>query len=180
VRLPCCAGRWESCGVSDVALMQACAGVVFRDVARTTSLQLALTPWDDRPEGIGAVIHDAAVDPTQPVWEAVGYLNAGDCLALHPPHRHRTSDLWELPSLEAETTTDVAGVTQAVVVMLLWQRGLDATWPPCPEHPGRHPLRASQEPGPWRVDPHSPGAVTATVSVWRCPMGRTAIIIGQL
>lgn len=122
--------------MSDVALMQACADVAFRDVVRTTSLQLALTPWDNPTEGIGAVIHDAAVTPTHPVWEAVGYLRAGDCLALHPPHQHRAPDTWELPSPETETTTDVARVTQDVVVMLLWQRGLDATWPPCPEHPG--------------------------------------------
>ncbi len=46
-------------------------------------------------EGIGAVIHDAGVNPTHPVWEAVGYLSAGDCVALHPPHRHRASELWD-------------------------------------------------------------------------------------
>lgn len=166
--------------MSDEALMQACAAVVFRDVARTTSLQLALTPWDDALEGIGAVIHDAAVEPRHPVWETVGYLRAGDCLALHPPHRHRASEIWELPSLETQTVTDVAGVTQDVVVMLLWQRGVDATWPACHKHPGRHPLRASAQPGPWTLDPHQLGAGRDPVSVWACPRGETAIVIGAL
>ncbi len=67
-----------------------------------------------------------------------------------------------------------------MVVMLLWQHGLDATWPPCPEHPGRHPLRADYSEPPETADPHLAGGASDTISVWRCPVGRSAIIIGDL
>lgn len=172
--------RWESCKVSDLALMRSCAQAVFRDVVRTTRLQLALTQWDDPVEGIGAVVHEAAVNPTYPVWEAVGYLSAGDCLAVHPPHRHRVSSRWDLPSVETETTTDLARVTQDLVVMLLWQRRQDATWPACPEHPGRHPLRADQQPGSLTAGSSRAAAGPDTMSVWTCPTGSTTLVVGDL
>jgi hypothetical protein len=166
--------------MSFVPVMQACADVVFRDVLRTTGVQLALTVWDNPAEGMGAVIHDANTRPMHPVWEAVGYLTVGDCLALHPPHRHHFSDRWQLPTPETDTTTDIAKVTQDLVAMLLWQHGLDATWPHCPEHPGRHPLQAGYLEQPRTVVPPSPSDGAETVSVWRCPVGRVAIVVGDL
>ena len=166
--------------MSYLPLMQACAEVVFRDVVRTTGMQLRLTLWDDPAEGLGAVVHDADTNPTHPVWEAVGYSTVGDCLALHPPHQHHFSDRWQLPTLETDTTTDIAGVTQDLVAMLLWQHGLDPTWPPCPEHPGRHPLRAGHLEPPETADLQLAGGASETISAWRCPTGRSAIIIGDL
>lgn len=93
-----------------MGLMRSCARAVFRDVARTTDLKVVLTAWDDPDEGvIGAVVHEAAVSPTHPVWEAVGYLRAGDCLALHPLERHGAAGFRFADSTAVEPPSTLLG-----------------------------------------------------------------------
>ncbi len=160
--------------------MLSCAELVFADVSRTTGLEMALSPWDDPDNGIGAVLHEATARPEHPVWDAVGYLGAGDCLALHPVrHGARTHPTFgDLTSFE--TTTDIADVTQQLVLMLLWERGLDATWPFCPEHPRSHPLRVGLNPVALKTNPDMPSAEVEPSSVWLCPVGDTKLPVGNL
>ncbi len=160
--------------------LRSCAHSVFRDVARTTALEVALSEWDDPDNGIGAVLHEVAVQPEHPAWETVGYLGAGDCLALHPT-RHGS---WTHPTFgdltRFQTTTDIVDATQQLVLMLLWQRGLDATWPPCPEHAGIHPLRVGLNPVALQTNLEMPSAGVEPASVWVCPVGDTELPVGSL
>jgi hypothetical protein len=160
----------------DIDLMQECADAVTRDVAATTSLHISLSTWLDPENGIGAVVHEVGARPTSPVWEASGCLEGGDCLAVHPP----TVSAGPFPDMgpSTEVTISIADATQNLVHVLLWERGLDPTWPPCPAHHGEHPLRARSSHSPPRASgPAAPGVSTAS---WQCPSGATSITIGKL
>ncbi|CCH75885.1 conserved hypothetical protein [Nostocoides japonicum T1-X7] len=160
--------------VSDAQLMLSCAEALVRDAAATTGLRVTLSIWNDRANGIGAVVHESAVEPSTPVWEAVGWVEGGDCLAVHSPSA--PTEAFPENGDRTEVTYDIANAAQQLVQVLLWRQGSDPTWPPCPEHPGRHPLRP--EDSRWRRD----GAVEAegALALWVCPTGTTAIAIGDL
>ena len=55
------------------------------------------------------------------------------------------------------TTHLVASTVAEAVQLTRYARGLDPTWPPCPVHRGRHPLRP---------DDYAPGG-----TCWVCPAG---------
>lgn len=75
-------------------------------------------------------------------------------------------------------TVDVADAAQQLVQMLLWEEGLDPTWPPCPEHCGRHPLRARY----LSTIAMSNGlpVLSGSDARWECPDGMTSTSIGEL
>lgn len=132
--------------MSDTELVQSCAEAVVRDVTAATSLRIELSRWVDTENGIGAIVHEADTHPTAPVWEALGCLDGGDNPAVHPPSR--PTEFFPDSGNRTEVTIDIADAAQHLVQVLLWQRGLDPTWPPCPEHEGRHPLRVIHHPDP--------------------------------
>lgn len=158
--------------------LQSCAVAVVSDVAATTGLRIEVSTWVDPQNGIGAVVHEAGTHPAAPVWEAVGCLDGGDSLAVHPPGR--ATGLFPHSGDRTDVTTDIASSAQNLVQMLLWQRGLDPTWPPCPEHEGRHPLYVRDRSD---LTTTSNGhSITAAHSAarWECPQGTTTIPIGSL
>src|SRR6476469_2973664 len=88
-------GGCDAHAMTGLELLHACAQNVLHDVGVTTSLQIALSEWAEDSLGIAAVVHELSVSPTRPSWEAVGYLNGGDCLAIHPPAFPRWDLLWD-------------------------------------------------------------------------------------
>ena len=61
---------------------------------------------------------------------------------------------------------ELASRVQDWAVEDLWTRRLPTNWPPCPEHPGTHPLSA---------------APLGDRAVWRCPSSGTEIAeVGSL
>ena len=158
-------------------LLSVSARDVLRDVGVTTRLHVALSEWADDVNGIAAVVHDEGVTPTTPRWEAVGYLNDGDCVAIHPPAF--PDGIFPGIGGDGDAVVMVADAVQDLVQVLLWQMGIDPAWPACPEHHGRHPLRA-------RCDSDAPvltaesSVVADSVARWGCPTGTTSIPIGQL
>lgn len=161
--------------MSDARLVHERFKALERDVRATTDVSIALTDWLDPADGIGAVIHEAGTEPTSPVWEVLGYLGGGDCLATHPPqgpHVQFPLSLFPLSADRGDITVDLATQAQDLVQTLLWLRGLDPTWPPCPEQDHRHPLRAAQH---WSLP--DLGADTAR---WECPHGTFSTRIGDL
>jgi hypothetical protein len=67
---------------------------------------------------------------------------------------------------EADRLVHVADQVQEVVLEELWQLGLPATWPECPEHPASHPLTP---------------VLTSAGPSWQCPKSRNTIaMIGEL
>ena len=179
-RASCRAGGPGGCdahAMTGLELLHACAQNVLHDVGVTTSLQIALSEWAEDSLGIAAVVHELSVSPTRPSWEAVGYLNGGDCLAIHPPAF--PDGIFSGISGDGDVVVMVAEAVQDLVQVLLWERGIDPAWPACPEHHGRHPLRAGCD-----VDVPvlraEPSAVADSVARWGCPTGRTSIPIGQL
>lgn len=149
-------------------VVRSCFLPLDEDVQATTPVQIAITEWSDPAKGVGAVVHEAGRTPTQPVWEVVGMLRLGDCLALHPVG---SADIKPLSRRNATVTVAIADQVQDLVQILLWTRGADPTWPPCPEHTGRHPLRVTQR-AQSGADLHSPA--------WCCPHGSFEIPIGSL
>lgn len=164
--------------MSDTELIQACAEAVVRDVTATTGLRIELSSWVDPENGIGAVVHEAGLHPTTPVWEAVGCLDGGDSLALHPPSR--PSRFIPESGNRTDVTIDIARSAQDLAQVLLWQRGLDPTWPACPEHQGRHPLRAVHLSDTARASHEPASAPVSSAARWECPDGTTSIPIGTL
>lgn len=60
---------------------------------------------------------------------------------------------------------DLAEQFQDAVTEELWSAGSEPAWPPCPRHPGSHPLEA----------------VAMNVATWRCPMSGIVVAqVGQL
>ncbi|GHH82324.1 hypothetical protein [Streptomyces capitiformicae] len=59
--------------------------------------------------------------------------------------------------------SDVADQVQGWAVEALWEAGLSAVWPQCPEHPDTHPLRATVE---------------KSAAVWVCP--RTGVAVSRV
>lgn len=64
--------------------------------------------------------------------------------------------------------------------MLLWERGRDVTWPPCPEHSGRHPLRVDATSDVLTSDLKLPGVEPELRCRWVCPEGTFAVPLGSL
>lgn len=164
--------------MSDTELMQSCAEAVVRDVTATTSLRIELSRWVDPDNGIGAVVHEAGTHPRAPVWEALGCLDGGDSLGVHPPSR--PTEFFPDSGNRTEVTIDIADAAQHLVQVLLWQRGLDPTWPPCPEHEGRHPLRVVHHPVPTTTRNVQSTTQANLAARWECPAGTTTIHVGKL
>lgn len=157
--------------------MRSDAEAVVRDVAATTSLHVELSIYPDPDNGICAVVHEAGTQPTAPVWDAFGCLDGGDSLAIHPPSR--PSELWPGSGSRTEVTVDIADAAQHLVQVLLWEQGLDPTWPACPEHQGRHPLQATYS-SDVTTNSDLPVITTASVASWECSHGSTRITVGEL
>lgn len=158
--------------------MRSCSEAVVRDRAATTSLSVELSIYTDPHNGIGAVVHEAGTHPRAPVWDALGYLDGGDSLAIHPPSR--PTELWPDNGSRTEVTSDIANAAQELVQVLLWKQGLDPTWPVCPEH-GRHPLYVRDRSDLTTTsDGHSLLEETESAARWECFEGTTTIPIGSL
>ena len=163
--------------MSDAELMQACAEALIRDVTVTTGFRIQLSIWVDRDNGIGAVVHEAGIQPKNPVWEAVGWVGGGDCLAVHSPGRPTAA--FPHNGNATDVTFDIANAVQQLVQVLLWQHGQDSTWPSCPEHHGHHPLRPTTS--LWDAGrPFPPVDPEIGAALWACPEGTIAILIGEL
>ncbi len=165
--------------------LEAVAQVLMRDVHATTPVRLAFAPapWfdDDSAEGSSTygVIHLAELAPSQDPHAPLGA--ATDF--------NQTVFTWQrdrdASSLEDALVDAASFGLEDVVQVALWSRGLDPTWPPCPEHAGRHPLRAVAEDLEIR---RSADHVVAQSATWRCHQpvddqagwGTTAIPIGRL
>lgn len=156
--------------MSDIQLMQSCAEAVVRDVMATTDLRIEVSNWVDSEKLIGAIVHEAGTRPTAPVWEAVGYLDGGDSLAVHSPGL--ATDLFPNSGDRTDVTFDIASSAQNLVQMMLWQRGLDPTWPSCPEHGGRHPLLVRDR-SDLSITSNGYSITQAdSAARWECPGGR--------
>lgn len=66
---------------------------------------------------------------------------------------------------EEQLKAHIADRLQDYVVDALWTAGFPTSWPPCPDHPDSHPLRA---------------VVLDEVAVWSCPKGAYRRTIGGL
>ncbi len=143
----------------------------------TVGLGIELSVWVDPENGVGAVVHEVGVNPQTPVWEAVGWVNGGDCFAVHPPSP--PTEAFPQSGNRTEVTYDLADAGQQLVQVVLWQRGLDPTWPRCPEHHGQHPLRPAI--ASLTTDGDTSARSTETGQArWECPLGHTSIPIGEL
>lgn len=164
--------------MSENNVLRSCAETVETDVATTTDLRVEVSRWVDPDNGIGAVIYEVGSDPRSPVWEAVEWLTGGDSFALHPPAclEDHVSGLGDV----ADVTRTIADGVQQLVQVLLWRRGLDPTWPPCPEHQGLHPLRVERGVVAMAVSFGRPIDESGSWARWACPQGTTTIAVGSL
>lgn len=163
--------------VSEIEHLQSCGQSLVRDAATTAGVRVVVSEWIDPKAGIGAVVHEVGLQPESPVWDAHGLLGGGDSLALHPA-AGPTEQFPEKGS-DTEITTSIADAVQMLVQILLWERGLDPTWPACPEHGGRHPLLARHSTRPRQNERESAGSPDSSAR-WECPEGVTRIEIGAL
>jgi hypothetical protein len=131
---------WDHRRVPPDDRLQQCSAPVLRDVGATTELHLQVSPWHGRDPDMCYVVHRASTVPSRPVWETYQVITkGGDAIALHPLPLEDT----QTPGRgdHADLVIAIAGAVQDLAPMLLWQDRRDPTWPPCPAHPGRHPLR---------------------------------------
>ncbi|WP_155892906.1 hypothetical protein [Intrasporangium chromatireducens] len=163
--------------MSEIEHLQACGEALVRDAAATVGVRLVVSEWVDSEAGIGAVVHEAGLQPESPVWDARGLLDGGDSLALHPASR--PTEYFPERGRDTEVTTSIADAVQMLVQILLWERGIDPTWPACPDHGGRHPLLARHSPPHRRMEGAAVGSPDASAR-WECPEGVTSIEIGTL
>ncbi len=170
--------------------LEAVAQILMRDVHATTPVRLAFAPapWFDDDGGevssTYGVIHLAELAPSRdrhaPFGAAIDFSQT-----VFSWRRDRDDS-----SLEDALVDAAWGGLEGVVQVALWSRGLDPTWPPCPEHAGRHPLRAVAEALEIR---RSADHVVAQSATWRCHQpivepngdqqagwGATAITMGRL
>lgn len=164
--------------MSQTELVQSCAEAVVSDVTATTDLRIEVTHWVAGDPSIGAVVHEVGTTPKSPVWEAVGCLGSGDSLALHPPSR--ADEYFVGQGDRTDVTMTIADAVQQLVQVLLWQRGLDPTWPACSAHHGRHPLRVDSRSVTTTTTNGHPTIESDTGARWTCPLGTTSIVIGDL
>ena len=159
--------------------LQQSSAPVLRDVGVTTGLHLQLSPWHGRDRTVGYAVHEAGTLPSRPVWETFQLITkGGDAFALHPlpledPHRPGNGD-------HADLVIMIAGAVQDLTQMLLWQGRRDPTWPQCPAHPGRHPLRILNRRMSWDLRDGMPFVHEDTGAMWTCPRGDFHAPIGQL
>lgn len=159
--------------------LQQCSARILRDIGETTELHLRVSAWGGRDQAIGYVVHDSATLPSRPVWEAVQLVEEnGDAIALHP-----------FPTKSRQTPGDgdhedvviaIAGAVQDLAHILLWQGGHDPTWPRCPAHPGRHPLRVMGRQLSYEMRDGEPVVLDDTGASWICPRGDFQASIGRL
>lgn len=159
--------------------LQQCSAPVLRDVGVTTGLHLQVSPWHGRDGDMGYAVHEAGALPSRPVWETFQLITKrGDAIGLHPLPR-------EDPQRPGEGDHDdlvitIAGRVQDLVQMLLWQARRDPTWPECPAHPGRHPLRIADRSMSWDMRNGTPFVLEDMGATWTCPTGDFHAPIGQL
>jgi hypothetical protein len=184
----CLAGAVER---NDLA---AVAQVVIDEVHRTTPLRMAfaLAPWydngaDEDNGNVYGVVHvaDSPPDPAEPAQ----YGNAPD-----PTRMTHAVFTWDRDMNGHQVTFEemlvlVAGLASGLVQVGLWGMRLNPSWPPCPEHAGRHPLRPVREP---LVDVALVDRAMPMAANWRCyrpivrgdsyqdAYGPTAIPVGKL
>jgi hypothetical protein len=85
------------------------------------------------------------------LWSAAGH-GSGVSVSLGAPR--------------ADQVAQVAGMVQDWVVEELWGAEQGTNWPPCPHHPGAHPLQAAVRDGAAR---------------WACPLEGTEVaVVGAL
>jgi hypothetical protein len=161
------------------ARLDRAAAPVLRDVGATTGLHLQVSPWHGRERDMAYAVHEAGTVPSRPVWEPFQLITKrGDAIGLHPLPREDldrpgNGDLDDL-------VITIAGRGQDLVHMLLWQRRRDPTWPPCPAHPGRHPLRIGDRRMLWETRDGKPFVLEDAGATWMCPTGVFTVPIGQL
>jgi len=165
------------CSMSEIEHLQLCGQGPVGDAAATAGVRVAVSEWIDPKAGIGAVVHAVGLKPHSPMWDAHGLLGEGDAIALHPAAR--PAKQFPEKGSDTEVTIAIADAVQMLVQVLLWQRGLDPTWPACPEHRGRHPLVARHATPRRRHELESAGLLDASAR-WECPEGDTSIEIGTL
>lgn len=138
------------------------AQILIRDVHATTPVRLAFAPapWFDDGEGRSrcGVIHLAELEPNRDPHAPLGAATDFN-QTVFTWQRGRAS------SLEDALVDAAWGGLEAVVQIALRSRGLDPSWPPCPEHAGRHPLRAVTEDREIR---RSADHLVAQSATWRC------------
>lgn len=150
-----------------VARLEALARVVIDDVHRTTPLRLAFShaPWvfaDEEGETVWGVVHLATQPPDEAADPCFG--NAQDPTRMTHAVFSWDTDMGHLAPFD-EMLVEVADRVSGIVQVGLWRTGLDPSWPPCPEHAGRHPLRPVREPLGEVAPTDRPVPMTAT---WRC------------
>jgi hypothetical protein len=156
-----------------------CSAPVLRDVRATTGLRLRVSPWHGRDRDMGYAVHEAGTIPGRPVWETYQLITkGGDALALHPlpvedPQSPGRGD-------HADLVITIAGAVQDLAQMLLWQGRRDPSWPQCPAHPGRHPLRILNRQMWWQIVQGMPAVHEDTDAMWMCPAGDFHARIGHL
>lgn len=126
--------------------------IVLRDVRATSGVALRLEDrgWDpDRPSVM--------------LWDLAG---SGTGIALDP----RDPPAARLALLAEQV--------QEMVIETRWEAGLPTNWPPCPDHPGTHPLGLAGDPAglehpPWWACERS-GRLVARVGELLRPTGDAA------
>jgi hypothetical protein len=159
--------------------LQLCSAPVLRDVGATTELHLQVSPWHGRDRDMCYAVHPAGTLPRRPVWEAFRLIkNRGDAIALHalPPEDPRKPGDGDHEDL----VIMISGAVQDLTQMLLWQGRRDPTWPLCPAHPGRHPLRVVGRQVLWEIWEGMPLVLEDTGAMWTCPTGDFQARIGEL
>ncbi|MEW1953624.1 hypothetical protein [Terrabacter sp. NPDC080008] len=163
--------------MSEIEHLQARGEALIRDASATAGVRVVVSEWVDSEVGIGAVVHEMGLRPVSPVWDAHGLLDIGDSLAIHPASR--PTKYFPEKGSDTELTTSIADAVQMLVQILLWERGIDPTWPACPEHGGRHPLLARHA-SPHRTTEDESAGPSGASARWECPEGVTSIEIGAL
>ena len=94
--------------------------------------------------------------PNDPEWNGIARDSSGSGTGLY------CSDEGEAQEAAAE----MADVLQEAAIEGLWRLGTATNWPPCPEHPDRHPLEPVLREG---------------TAAWACPKtGTLAAPLGEL
>lgn len=134
-------------------LLAECAQLVLSDVAVDGGVQLTYEPIDHPEADIGCLIYPGCERPLPP-------------FALYEPYREYT---WLGFRQRVYSKSDViealASEVQTLVQLERWMSAVDPTWPPCPAHSGRHPLKT-------RLDGPAP-AGSKLQAFWACTAQET-------
>ncbi|WP_121191740.1 hypothetical protein [Motilibacter peucedani] len=122
-------------------------------------LEAALTVLLRDLSAPGGVVPDVRDVPWQP------YPGTASCM-LHAADGSGMGVFIELGRPTAEQVAHLADQVQEWAVEALWTLSASTSWPPCPHHPGSHPLQAEEHDGR---------------AVWCCPVDRHVVTeVGRL